>query len=95
MKRYMAIIGAIIGTATVLALAPVWFGWEVPPWAKVSDVRDLNSRIDNVEFTGRQMDEFTLRIALDNAFKRGDKAQIRRLCDLLTTLTKIKPSGCP
>ena len=45
-KRYSKITAIILSTAAVLALAPAWLGWDIPPWARSVDLIATNMTVE-------------------------------------------------
>ena len=111
MIRYAKIIAAITGTAAVLALAPVWFGWDMPPWAKAEDLREVNSTIEDLASAedlralNSAVEELAVQVAgnteagwlrqLENAFARKDWKDVRRICNIISKLYGYKAADCP
>ncbi len=95
MRRYITVLGAITASAAILALAPTWFGWEMPPWAKAADIRAIN---DTLEEHGTQIAGNTeagwLR-QLENALARRDHIAVRRICNIISKLYGYRAADCP
>lgn len=95
MKRYMIIITAVLSTAAVLALAPAWFGWEMPPWATAGELRKVTVAIQELSVEVAANTEASLLLQLENAFAGGNVSDIRRLCNIIVKLYGYKAAGCP
>jgi len=79
-------IGAVVVIVGALVSSMAFVGW--PPYAEKAVVEDLAQQVaDNTEAGFLRQ--------LENALARGDQAQIRRICNVISKLYGYRAAGCP
>lgn len=85
-KAISGIVGALVVIVGAFFGTMQFIGW--PPYAAKAEVQELAQQV-------QANTEASLLQQLENAFRRGDQAAIRRLCNSVQKLYGYKPAGCP